>query len=100
MSKGYFVWHDLFAPDPAKAAEFYQALFGWRLDTQDMGTGPYTMFGVGETLLGGFGPAAEGPPRWMSMISSGSSIISARFTVSALSSMPGPLVVVMASEPA
>jgi hypothetical protein len=69
VSKGYFVWHDLFAPDPARAAEFYQALFGWRLDTQDMGTGPYTMFGVGETLLGGFGPAAEGPPRWISHIS-------------------------------
>lgn len=69
MSNGYFVWHDLFSPDPAKATRFYQSLFNWRLETQDMGTGPYTMFGVGEKLLGGFGPAADGPPRWISHIS-------------------------------
>ncbi len=40
------------------------------------------------------GSPVEGPPRWMSMISSGSSRLTARPMVSPLSAMPGPLVVV------
>ena len=40
------------------------------------------------------GRPVDGPPRWMSMISSGSSRLTARPMVSDLSAMPGPLVVV------
>ena len=41
----------------------------------------------------------EGPARWMSTIRSGSSIATARPIVSALRSMPGPLVAVTPSRP-
>ncbi len=46
------------------------------------------------------GSPVEGPPRWMSTITSGSSTIVARPIASVLSAMPGPDVVVMAREPA
>ena len=41
----------------------------------------------------------DGPARWMSVTTSGSSTASARPTVSALRFIPGPLVVVMAIDP-
>ena len=40
------------------------------------------------------GRPVDGPPRWMSMITSGSSMLTARPIVSDFSAMPGPLVVV------
>ena len=45
------------------------------------------------------GRPVEGPPRWTSTISSGSSIITARPIVSDLSAMPGPDVVVTPRAP-
>jgi len=45
------------------------------------------------------GMPVEGPARWMSVTTIGSSTASARPTVSALRFMPGPLVVVMAIAP-
>ncbi len=45
------------------------------------------------------GIPVDGPARWTSMMISGSSTDTARPTVSALSSMPGPDVLVTASEP-
>ena len=45
------------------------------------------------------GIPVEGPARWMSQTISGSSTDTARPTVSAFSSMPGPEVLVTASEP-
>src|SRR5216683_7356442 len=45
------------------------------------------------------GMPVDGPARWMSQMISGSSTETARPTVSALSSMPGPDVLVTASEP-
>ena len=45
------------------------------------------------------GMPVEGPARWMSQMISGSSTDTARPMVSALSSMPGPEVLVTASEP-
>ena len=46
------------------------------------------------------GSPVEGPPRWTSMTSSGSSVITARPIVSDFSEMPGPEVVVTPSAPA
>ena len=46
------------------------------------------------------GSPVEGPPRWMSTITRGSSTMVARPIASVLSAMPGPEVVVMAREPA
>ena len=45
------------------------------------------------------GRPVEGPPRWTSMTSSGSSSVTARPMVSDLSAMPGPEVVVTPSAP-
>ena len=45
------------------------------------------------------GRPVDGPPRWMSMISSGSSRLTARPIVSPLRATPGPLVVVTARWP-
>ena len=45
------------------------------------------------------GNPVEGPPRWMSMINSGSSKLMARPMVSDFRSMPGPEVVVTPSAP-
>ena len=41
----------------------------------------------------------DGPPRWMSITTSGSSTITARLDRLLLSAMPGPLVVVTPSAP-
>ena len=46
------------------------------------------------------GRPVDGPPRWMSTTTSGSSTMVARPIASLLSAMPGPEVVVIASEPA
>src|SRR5574341_2230682 len=45
------------------------------------------------------GRPVEGPPRWMSTTTSGSSTMVASPSASPLSAMPGPEVVVIASEP-
>ena len=46
------------------------------------------------------GSPVDGPPRWMSTMSSGSSNDTARLTVSDFRAMPGPLVVVTPRWPA
>ncbi len=45
------------------------------------------------------GSPVDGPPRWMSTTTSGSSTMTARLMASALSAMPGPQVVVTPSAP-
>ena len=69
MSKGYFVWNDLMTSDPAAVLPFYQGLLGWSTETSDMGTGPYTMFKVGDKHVGGVTPGHEGRSYWVSYIS-------------------------------
>lgn len=65
---GAFSWSELTAGDPAAAAAFYEPLFGWRVETMDMGGGPYRVLKVGETAVGGImkTPAEAGamPPAW------------------------------------
>ncbi len=45
------------------------------------------------------GSPVEGPPRWMSITTSGSSVMTARLIASLLSARPGPEVEVTASAP-
>jgi len=45
---GAFSWYELRVPEAAKAAEFYQALFGWNMRVDQMGMGPYHLFMLGE----------------------------------------------------
>ena len=65
---GAFSWSELMTSDPAAAAAFYGQLFGWNVQTMDMGTGPYHVAKVGETSIGGImampPDAPPMPPHW------------------------------------
>ncbi len=68
---GRFVWRELTVPDPAAAAAFYGATFGWTAEQSDMGM-PYTMLrmpGV-EAAVGGAmaPPEAHIPPHWVDYV--------------------------------
>lgn len=68
MSRGFFVWNDLMTTDPASAVPFYTGLLGWETEERDMGSGPYTMFKVGDTYIGGVSELQNGNPHWVSYI--------------------------------
>jgi uncharacterized protein len=61
-------WSELMTSDPAAASAFYGALFGWKMEVNQMGMGPYHLAKVGETSVAGvmgFPPGAQGmPPSW------------------------------------
>ena len=64
---GAFSWNELPTGDPAAAAAFYGHLFGWRVETMNMGDGDYHVVKVGDTAVGGImkTPAAVPmPPSW------------------------------------
>ena len=65
---GAFSWSELMTTDPKAATAFYAKLFGWNIQTMDMGTGPYHVVKAGETSVGGvmgMPPNAPGmPPMW------------------------------------
>jgi predicted enzyme related to lactoylglutathione lyase len=50
---GAFSWSELMTTDSKAATEFYGGLFGWTVQTMDMGTGPYHVVKVGDTSVGG-----------------------------------------------
>ncbi len=60
---GAFSWSELMTTDPKAAAEFYGSLFGWTVQTMDMGTGPYHVVKAGDTSVGGIMgmPPGEAP---------------------------------------
>lgn len=62
------VWNELMVPDTEKASAFYETVFGWKGETQDWGSGPYTTFTMGEKQVAGLfatPPDAAGtPPMW------------------------------------
>ena len=67
---GALSWGDLLTPDPAAAAEFYGALFGW--ETEEMpGSGGYRVIRNGERSNGGMMPFSVAgvpdgaPPAWI-----------------------------------
>jgi uncharacterized protein len=58
-------WNELMTPDVATAKTFYDALFGWKGETMEMGGGgpPYTVWMLGEGGIGGaMTPPMEGMP--------------------------------------
>ena len=65
---GAFSWSELMTREPEAAAAFYGKLFGWRVESMDMGGGPYHLVKVGDTSVGGImkTPADAGPmpPAW------------------------------------
>jgi predicted enzyme related to lactoylglutathione lyase len=55
--------------NPGAATEFYAQLFGWKIETMNMGM-PYSVVKVGEAAIGGIaglppGAPAGMPPMWM-----------------------------------
>lgn len=63
-----FVHAELATTDVAKAKSFYQSLFDWKLQDEDMGGGmTYTMIQVGEGVGGGMlkHPMPGAPSSWM-----------------------------------
>jgi uncharacterized protein len=65
---GRIVWHDHGSPDPAKAREFYAALFGWEFETFP-GEADYEMISVNGQTHGGFGsPPGNPPPYWLGAV--------------------------------
>ena len=65
---GRFCWHDLMVGDVDAALKFYTALFGWTVQTMDMGAmGPYQMVAAGGVTFAGVMklPMPGVPPHWM-----------------------------------
>ncbi len=62
-------WNELATRDTAKAGEFYQKLFGWGGDAQEMGPMTYTMFtNQAQPTAGMYEPPPEMgnvPPHWL-----------------------------------
>jgi predicted enzyme related to lactoylglutathione lyase len=63
---GTFSWSELITPDVPKAAEFYNAVFGWTTETHGEGAGAYTEFKLGgNSIAGAMNPPMPGiPPLW------------------------------------
>lgn len=68
QTPGAFSWCELMTSDAGKATEFYGALFGWTMETMDMGQGPYHIIKAGGTSVGGImktpPDAGPMPPMW------------------------------------
>ncbi len=59
---GAFSWSELMTKDPAKAAEFYGGLFGWKIEAMDMPEGKYYVAKVGDVAVGGMASCPDGAP--------------------------------------
>jgi predicted enzyme related to lactoylglutathione lyase len=58
MSKthGKFVWYDVMTSDCKSAESFYGHVVGWTAKDSGMPNGGYTLFSMGETMVGGLMP--------------------------------------------
>ena len=66
---GAFSWSELMTSDPKAACDFYGRLFGWKVETSDMGSGPYHVIKAGDAAVGGImgrppGTPADMPSMW------------------------------------
>jgi predicted enzyme related to lactoylglutathione lyase len=65
---GAFSWSELTTSDPAAAAAFYGALFGWTVKEMGPEMGGYRVVNVGESGVGGIMGMPPGappmPPHW------------------------------------
>lgn len=64
-------WVDLGVPDPAAAADFYSALFGWSVTDLGDEAGGYRIASLRERPVAGIGPQmqADAPPSWTTYVS-------------------------------
>ena len=67
---GAFVWHDLRTSNPEASKQFYSALFGWDIQTENITGQPYDMIRAGEAGIGGIEPleAADTPSHWIGYV--------------------------------
>jgi predicted enzyme related to lactoylglutathione lyase len=62
-------WVDLGTPDPARAIEFYGALFGWEAEAGPPEAGGYVIAQLRGRAVAGIGPQqAPGPPFWTTYV--------------------------------
>jgi predicted enzyme related to lactoylglutathione lyase len=69
---GAFSWNELITSDPAAAAAFYGAVFGWNVHDADEAMGGYRVVAVGDNGVGGIMAPPPGappmPPHWGSYV--------------------------------
>ena len=74
-TQGAFSWNELMTNDAEAALKFYQPLFGWQVQTMEMGMGPYHVIKAGDTSVGGVMKTPPGappaPPMWGSYVTVG-----------------------------
>jgi uncharacterized protein len=65
---GAMCWADLSTPEPDRARQFYEALFGWQIGPAEKYPPDYLVIRNGETPIGGIAPALNrnpnAPPHW------------------------------------
>jgi uncharacterized protein len=68
---GTLSWNECHAPEPARAAEFYAAVFGYTIDEADFGGGePYRVLQVDGRGIAGVAGVGEGEqPNWRTVFS-------------------------------
>ncbi|HEY2951988.1 MAG TPA: VOC family protein [Verrucomicrobiae bacterium] len=73
MTPGIVSWNELVSRDPDASKRFYSQLFGWKVETMNMGPGSeYTMLKAGERPAAGLirlpAEAGPAPTMWMSYV--------------------------------
>lgn len=56
---GALNWNELLTDDVESAMGFYSEIFGWTHETAEMPTGPYTVFSVGDRVVGAAMPKPD-----------------------------------------
>jgi uncharacterized protein len=66
---GTLCWADLSTPDPQRAKQFYEALFGWKVTVGQNDPSGYLHIKNGEQFIGGIQPVEyrdpNAPPHWL-----------------------------------
>jgi hypothetical protein len=66
---GAFCWADLSTPDPERAKQFYEQLFGWHFEVGQKDPSGYLHIKNGDKFIGGVPPAQHQdpniPPHWL-----------------------------------
>jgi len=90
---GAFSWSELMTTDPAAAAKFYGALFGWTIDAMEMGGGGlYHVVKVGDAGVGGIMGQPPGAPAMPPMWGCYVTVVSVEETVAKCTALGGRLV--------
>ncbi|MBD3257375.1 VOC family protein [candidate division GN15 bacterium] len=72
MKAGHFSWNELMTTDTDKSGKFLTELLGWDTQEMPMPQGTYTVFKVGDAMVGGMMGITEDmgpmPPMWGSYV--------------------------------